>query len=70
MVTFTLHQVTAIADGPVYQVTNEVVAATDASPAVFVFKTLTQAFSHYAGAGDMEQWPDTYAVAQLTGAAF
>jgi hypothetical protein len=70
VVTFTLHQVTAIVDGPTYQVTNEVVAATDASPATYVYKTVTQAFSHYAGASDMEQWPDSYEVAQLTGAAF
>lgn len=70
MVSFTLHQVTAIVDGPAYQVTNEVTAATSASPATYVYKTLTQAFSHYAAAADMEQWPDTYELAQLSGAAF
>ena len=70
MVTFTLHQVTAIVDGPAYRVTNEVTAAQDASPAAFVFKTVNQAYSHYATAADMEQWPDSYDVATLTGKAF
>lgn len=70
VVTFTLHQVTAIVEGPAYRVNNTVVAAIDASPATYVFKTLTQAFSHYAGASDLEQWPDSYELAQLTGAAF
>jgi hypothetical protein len=70
VVTFTLHQVTAIIDGPVYQVTNEVTAATNASTATYVYKTLSQEFSHYAGAGDMEQWPDSLELAQLSGAGF
>jgi adenosylcobinamide amidohydrolase len=70
VVTFTLHQVTAIVDGPAYQVTNEVVAATDADTATYVFKTLNQQYSHYATAADMSQWPNSYEVAQLTGAAF
>jgi len=70
VVSFTLHQVTAIVDGPAYQVTNEVTAATGASVATYVFKTVDQAFSHYATPADMTQWPDSYALAQLAGAAF
>lgn len=70
MVTFTLHQVTAIVEGPAYRVTNEVTMAQGASPATYVFKTLTQEFCHYAVAADMTQWPDSYDVARLLGAAF
>jgi hypothetical protein len=70
VVSFTLHQVTAIVDGPAYQVTNEVTAATDASTATYVFKTSTKVFNHYAGASDMVQWPDSYEKATLSGAAF
>lgn len=70
MVSFTLHQLTSIVDGPQYQVLNEVVAATDASPAVYVYETATQKFNHYAAAADMEQWPDSLEKAQVTSMAF
>lgn len=74
MVTFTLHQATEVieqpSDGPHYRVHNEVTAATGASPAVFVFKTSTQAFDHYARAADLEQWPDSYEEALLRELAF
>lgn len=70
MVSFSLHQVTSIVDGPGYQVTNEVVAATDASPATYVFATATQAFSNYASAADMEKWPDSYDEAFLQNKQF
>ncbi len=70
MVSFKLHQVTSIVDGPEYQVLNEVVEAVDASAAVYVFKTATQQFSNYATAADMAMWPETYEQAQVLGAAF
>jgi hypothetical protein len=72
MVTFTLRQVTAFvgAQGTQYQVTNEVTAATDASPATYVYKTATQAFSHYASAADMQSWPDSYDEARLLNREF
>lgn len=70
MVSFTLRQVTAIVDGPAYQVSSTVEAATNASPAVFVYAAIDQAFSHYAAVADMDQWPDTYEIAVVTGALF
>lgn len=70
MVTFTLRQLTSIVDGTKYQVSNEVTAATDASTAVYVYKTATKLFSNYASAADMEQWPDSYEQAQVLGKPF
>ncbi len=59
-VSFSLRQVATALDGPIYRVKNEITAATNADPAVFVFKTANQTFSHYASAAEMEQWPDNY----------
>lgn len=70
MVSFTLQQTTAIVDTNKYQVTNTVVAAVGADSSVYVFKTVTQCFSHYASAADVLQWPTGYDVASLIGAAF
>lgn len=70
MVTFTLHQVTAVVEGNAYRVTNEVTQAVDASTATYVYRTDSQKFSHYASAADMAQWPDSLEVAQLSGAGF
>jgi hypothetical protein len=70
VVTFTLRQVTAVVDGNAYRVTNEVTAAVDASTATYVYRTDNQTFSHYASAADMAQWPDSLALAQLSGAGF
>jgi hypothetical protein len=70
VVSFTLRQVTDIIDGPLYQVTNEVTAAADAQLETYVYKTSTQVFSYYATAADMSLWPNSYALAQLAGAAF
>jgi len=70
MVVFTLRQITAIFDGPIYQVTNQVTSAQLASPAAYVFATATQAFDHYASAVDMEQYPDSYEKAVLLGTKF
>lgn len=69
-VSFSLSQNTTVIDGPLYRVNNEVSTASGASPAVFVFKTLTQEFSHYATVADLEAYPDTYAQAANDGAAF
>ena len=49
---------------------NSISAATDASPAVFVFKTLTQEFSHYATVLDLETYPDNYEDAVADDLAF
>lgn len=76
MVTFTLRQVTAIVaseSNPAetgYRVTNEVTAAVDASPAVYVYATATQAFSNYASAADMGRWPAGYEEAAVTNTMF
>jgi len=70
VVSFTLHQVTSIQTGPLYRVNNTVTAAVGASPAAFVYKTLTQAYDHYATAADMESWPDSLASAQQNGKEF
>lgn len=70
MVSFTLRQVTNIVDGPKYEVINEITAAVDASPAVYVFKTVNQEYSNYASAADMMQWPDSYEMAQISNLPF
>lgn len=70
VVSFTLRQLTNVSDGPSYEVVNEVTAAVEASRATYVYKTVSQEFSHYASAIDMERWPDTYETAQVTGAMF
>jgi len=69
VVSFTLRQVTSIED-TVYRVINTVTAAEGASPAVYVYKTVSQTYSHYAAAADMEIWPDSYTTAQLLGVTF
>ena len=75
MASFTLRQVTSLVDqaypkAPQYRVTNEVTAAAGASPAVYVFKATSQEFSNYASAADMARWPDSLALAQVSGVAF
>jgi hypothetical protein len=70
VVSYTLRQVTAIVDGPAYKVTNQVLAATDADVYVFVYNAASQKFSHYALAADVEQWPTSPQIAQVTGAQF
>jgi hypothetical protein len=69
-VTFDLHQVTTALDGPVYRVFQEITDAVNSSKAVFVFKTLTQEYSHIATIMDMRTYPDSYAQAVLDGADF
>jgi hypothetical protein len=70
VITFSLQQETEIVTATTYRVTNQILEAQGASPAVYVYKTLTQGFSHYASASDMEQYPDTLEVATLTAAAY
>lgn len=70
VVTYELHQITSIQDGLLYRVKNEVLVSIGSSPAVFVYKTDGQKFSHYAVVADMEQWPDTYDQAVVAGADF
>lgn len=69
-VSFTLHQVTSICDGPLYRVKNEVLASIGAAPNVFVFKTASQGFSHVATVADVELYPAGYDLAVLDGAKF
>lgn len=69
-VSFSLRQITSVVSGPLYRVNNTVDDATDASTAVFVFKTTTEEFSHYATVADLETYPDTLAEAQADDAAF
>lgn len=64
MPTFTLHQTTSF-DSPLFTVTNSVAEAS-----VYVYTTVTQAFSHYATAADMIIYPTELAIAQLTNAKF
>ena len=68
--TIQLHQVTSILDGPLYRVKSDVLAATGIDKAVFVYKTATQAFDHYALAADMERYPNTYEEAVQSSAVF
>lgn len=70
MVTFTLRQVTSILDGPLYQVASQVTQAVDADVNAFVYNAASQKFSHYATAADVEKWPKSLALAQLSGAEF
>lgn len=62
-----LRQVTSIQPGPLYRVMNEILAATGIDAAVFVYKTSTQAFDHYALVADMEQYSNSYDSAVLNG---
>lgn len=61
---------TAVNGGATYEVKNEVTASVGISPAVFVYKTATQAFSHYATPADMDGLLDTYEAALAAGAQF
>lgn len=70
MVSFTLQQTTSIVQVDKYQVANVVVTAVGADPNIYVFKTSTQCFSHYATAADMTQWPTDPNVAAQIGASF
>jgi hypothetical protein len=74
VVSFTLHQTTSYVDqanaAPRYRVVNQVTASVGASEAVFVYKTATQVFEHYASAADMDRWPDTYEEAVTGNLAF
>lgn len=73
-VSFSLRQIRSVEEGPedspLYRVNNLVDDSTDAPPEVFVFKTLTQVFSHYATVADLEAYPDTYAQAVADDLAF
>jgi hypothetical protein len=69
-VSLELNQVTSVQDGPLYRVKNEVVAATNIGKEVFVFKTATKKFDHYATVADMESWPDNYDDALANGKTF
>lgn len=70
MASFTLQQTTAIVEVNKYQVVNTVILAVGADPNIYVFKTSTRRFSHYASAADVAQWPVDCDVASLTGAAY
>lgn len=65
-----LHQVTSVQDGPAYRVKSEVLSAVGMQPEVFVYKTATQVFDHYATVADMELYPQTLQEAQLAALPF
>lgn len=69
-VTIQLRQVTSVVDGPLYRVKNTVEKASGISSALFVFKTITQKFDHYATVADLENYPDNYDDAQSEGSTF
>jgi len=69
-VSFSLRQITSVETGPLYRVANSITAATGANSSVFVYKTITQGFSHYATPADMEAYPTSYAAADTDGLAF
>lgn len=69
-VSLELNQVTSVVDGPLYRVKNTVVAATNMQKEVFVFKTATKKFDHYATVADMNAWPDNYDDAKNQNATF
>ena len=64
-----IRQQTSTVDGPLYRVKSTVVAATNISTALFVFKTADDTFDHYATVADVSRWPDnkTAAVAGALG---
>lgn len=70
VVTYQLRQQTSVQDGPLYRVNNSITEAVGSSPAVFVYKTDTLAFDHYATVADLETWPDSYDQAIVLGAGF
>lgn len=69
-ISFDLRQITSVQTGPLYRVNNEITAAVDATTAVFVYKTETQVFSHYATVADLETYPDSRAQALTDGALY
>lgn len=69
-VKFTLHQVTQVLDGPLFRVTHDVDAATEADTGVFVFSTATQKFDHFASPADVANYPVGYDAANALGAPF
>lgn len=69
-VTFTLHQVTQVLDGPLYRASNEVTAATEADPNVFVFATATKVFDHYANPAEMANTPIGWDAASVANSPF
>lgn len=74
VVSFSLRQITSFVDqanaAPLYRVVNQVTDSLGASPNVFVYKTATQKFDHYASAADMERWPDNYEEAVINNLSF
>ncbi len=56
-----IRQQTWVLDGPLYRVKTSVVAAQGVSTALFVFKTVSDAFDHYATVADLIRWPDNKA---------
>ena len=72
-VSLTLHQTAVpatVSGGATYTVTNEITASVGISPAVFVFKTDTGVFDHYATPPDMEALPASQAEAVAAGLPF
>jgi len=53
-----------------YQVTHQILEATDIDPNVFVYKTATGVFDHFAVLADMEEYLTSKAAAETAGDLF
>lgn len=67
VISYQLHQVTSVQEGPLYRVFQEILAATNSEKEVYVYKTSTAEFDHIATIHDMRTWPTTRAAAQTAG---
>ncbi len=63
-------QTSVVSGGASYVVTNVVESSTGIDPSVFVFKTDTQAFDHYATAPEMDSLPNSWEAAAAAGLGF
>lgn len=63
-------QTSAVAGGASYAVTNVITDSTGIDPGVFVFKTDTKLFDHYATAPEMDSVPSSWEAAAAVGAGF
>lgn len=72
-VSLTLHQVTSVASaegGSTFTLASTVTASIGIDRAVFVFRTSSKVFSHYASAADLVALPSSLELAQADGAGF
>lgn len=65
-----IKQTKTLEEGPVYRVDTEVLRAQNIDQNIFVFETVTDAFSHVAVTYDMQTYPDTKAQAEADGVSY